>query len=45
MNGITAILAALHDGEYQFAGQLLDLVQRHPAETEVHHVAHSALNF
>ncbi|BCK66864.1 hypothetical protein Srufu_008170 [Streptomyces libani subsp. rufus] len=39
MNGITAILAALHDGEYKLAGQLLDLVQRHPAETEVHHVA------
>ncbi|MER6844753.1 hypothetical protein [Streptomyces platensis] len=39
MNGITAILAALHDGEYKLAGRLLELGQRHPAETEVHHVA------
>jgi hypothetical protein len=39
VNGITALLAALQDGEYKLAGQRRDLVQRHPAETEVHHVA------
>ncbi|MGW7488239.1 hypothetical protein [Streptomyces sp. NPDC054786] len=39
MNGITAILGALLDGEDELAGRLLDLAERHPAEAEVHHVA------
>jgi hypothetical protein len=39
VNGITVILGALLDGEDKLAGRLLDLAQRHPAETEVHHVA------
>ncbi|MFJ5798533.1 hypothetical protein [Streptomyces decoyicus] len=39
MNDITVILAALLEGEDKLALRLLDLAQRHAAETEVHHVA------
>lgn len=39
MNGITATLGELHDGERALAGDLLRAAERHRTEHAVHHVA------